>query len=81
MNGSLNVGSRGNSAYRDRALQEEPLTRKQLIAAFSGIAAFTYFLTATRVQRPAAPREYPYNGLEQELGGHTPARVETELDE
>ncbi|KAI9639762.1 uncharacterized protein MKK02DRAFT_40087 [Dioszegia hungarica] len=51
-----------------------------LIAAFSAVGAFAYFLTATRIQRPVAAREYPYGGLEKELGGHVAARPEWEGD-
>jgi hypothetical protein len=50
----------------------------QLIAAFSAVGAFAYFLTSTRPLRPVAAREYPYGGLEKELGGHNAARAESE---
>ncbi|GFZ43895.1 hypothetical protein JCM24511_01615 [Saitozyma sp. JCM 24511] len=49
-----------------------------LIAAFSAIGAFAYLLTSARPLRPVAAREYPYGGLEKELGGHNAARAESE---
>jgi hypothetical protein len=58
-------------------IPKPPLT-SQLIAAFSAIGAFAYLLTSARPLRPVAAREYPYGGLEKELGGHNAARAESE---
>lgn len=42
---------------------------KQMAIAFTGIAAFGYLLSISRPERPVAKRSYPFNGLEEELGG------------
>ncbi|TYJ54138.1 hypothetical protein B9479_005236 [Cryptococcus floricola] len=52
----------------------------QLSGAFGLVGVAAFFLIQTRPERPAVAREYPYNGLEQELGGINVARKE-QVDE
>lgn len=40
------------------------------------VAGFAYYVTAHRPQRKATARDYPYGGLEKELGGRSKAREE-----
>lgn len=48
----------------------------QLSLALSLVGGFAYILSVTRPESPVAKRDYPYNGLEKELGGHGGARAE-----
>ena len=43
------------------------------------MGAFAYFIFQTAPESPAAPRSYPYNGLEKELGGRNLAIPEEEI--
>ncbi|WVO16148.1 hypothetical protein L204_103818 [Cryptococcus depauperatus] len=52
----------------------------QLTTAFSLIGVVAYVLIENRPERPAIARDYPYNGLERELGGVNVARKE-QVDE
>jgi NADH dehydrogenase (ubiquinone) 1 beta subcomplex subunit 8 len=57
-------------------------TDVQILGALGAVGAFGYFLSITRIERPVAPRSYPYGGLEKELGGRNAARIEEEsMDE
>lgn len=51
-----------------------------LLSALGAVAAFGYFIKLNTLPRVAAPRSYPYNGLEKELGGF-PARKEAADDD
>ncbi|WVQ72488.1 hypothetical protein IAR50_002043 [Cryptococcus sp. DSM 104548] len=53
----------------------------QLSGAIGLVGAFAFFVVQVRPERPAVAREYPYNGLEQELGGVNVARKEQVDDE
>lgn len=54
----------------------------QLSLALSLVGCFAYMLSVTRPEATFVRREYPYNGLEKELGGHQHARVESpDLDD
>ncbi|KAK8864462.1 hypothetical protein IAR55_001711 [Kwoniella newhampshirensis] len=52
----------------------------QLSIAFGAIGVFATFIINTRLDRPVSARDYPYGGLEKELGGQSVARAE-EVDE
>lgn len=52
----------------------------QLCTAFGLVGAVSYVLIKTRPERPAIARDYPYGGLEKELGGINVARKE-QVDE
>lgn len=45
------------------------------------VGGFAYYVTEHRPQRKATARDYPYNGLEKELGGYSQAREEPIDDE
>jgi NADH dehydrogenase (ubiquinone) 1 beta subcomplex subunit 8 len=43
---------------------------RQLLGAFAGFAALGLFIKCYGIpERPAVPREFPYDGLVKELGG------------
>ncbi|WVQ81755.1 hypothetical protein IAT38_003880 [Cryptococcus sp. DSM 104549] len=52
----------------------------QLTLAFGLLGTFAYTMGVNHLERPAIAREYPYNGLEKELGGF-PARIDREEQE
>lgn len=52
----------------------------QLCTAFGLVGAVSYVLIKNRPERPATARDYPYSGLEKELGGVNVARKE-QVDE
>ena len=54
----------------DAPVVPPPTALRHFIIAFSSIAAFGMFCKYALVpERPAVPREYPFNGLVKELGG------------
>lgn len=42
---------------------------RQFALAFLGISGIAFWVYKSVPDRPAIPREYPYNGLIEELGG------------
>jgi NADH dehydrogenase (ubiquinone) 1 beta subcomplex subunit 8 len=54
----------------------------QIGVAASLLGVFAYVIYNHNLTSPAAPRSYPYNGLEKALGGINAARAEEpEIDE
>ncbi|EKD00334.1 hypothetical protein A1Q2_05392 [Trichosporon asahii var. asahii CBS 8904] len=52
-----------------------------IVTMLALVAGFSYYVTIHRPQRKAVARNYPYNGLEKELGGYSQAREEPIDDE
>lgn len=52
----------------------------QILFMLSLMGAFAYGLSYTVPEIPVVRREYPFNGLEKELGG-VPTRAESQEDE
>lgn len=49
---------------------------RQLLAAFAGFATLAFVIKNYGIpERPAIPREFPYDGLVKELGGVEELRV------
>lgn len=52
-----------------------------IVTMLALVGGFAYYVTINRPQRKATARDYPYGGLEKELGGYSKAREEPIDDE